>query len=70
MAQVRRHVREQEAKERLQAMKQYSTSLPAAFPPSIALPLNGHGNGASRRANRSHVSSNGATPHADQVPAR
>ena len=45
LPQVRRQMREQEARERLQAVRQYSTSLPAPFPPAVTLPLHGQANG-------------------------
>ena len=40
-------MREQEARERLQAIRQYGTSLPAPFPGVLTLPVQGHANGVS-----------------------
>ena len=40
-------MREHESRERLQAIRDYGTSLPAPFPPAITLPMDGRANGVS-----------------------
>ena len=63
-AQVRQQVREQEARERLQAIRSYGTFLPAPFPAALTLPL--HAGGPLGYANGS---STGHLPAEQPLPA-